>query len=222
MPALAHLQEADINALYAYLSLLAGAPDAPPQSRLTTSWARLGEHIIKGTCHICHDAVGPRPSRQALVQGTIPRSPRCSRTSPSSISSRRSEAARLSRWEIRPFTTAGACRCSLSCKIWKWRPRTCFWSTTHRRREIPGQACAYEGGDLFNRGLEIVQIVAEHMADLAPDRPLERQQQRWRQALRAQLELDTDLRPAGTGSNVKTVSMRTPLPRTPPLWWVTV
>jgi mono/diheme cytochrome c family protein len=72
MPAFAHLQEADINALYAYLTALAGAPDAPPQSRQTTSWARLGEHVVKGTCHICHDAVGPRLSREALVQGTIP------------------------------------------------------------------------------------------------------------------------------------------------------
>jgi mono/diheme cytochrome c family protein len=72
MPAFPHLQEADINALYAYLTELAGAPDAPPQSRLTTSWARLGEHVVKGTCHICHDAVGPRPSGQALMRGTIP------------------------------------------------------------------------------------------------------------------------------------------------------
>ena len=72
MPALAHLQESDINRVYAYLTLLAGAPDAPPQSRQLTSWARLGEHVVKGTCHICHDAVGPRPSRQALAQGTIP------------------------------------------------------------------------------------------------------------------------------------------------------
>ena len=72
MPALAHLQEADINAVYAYLTQLAGAPDALPQSRQTTSWARLGEHVVKGTCHICHDAVGPRPSGQALAQGTIP------------------------------------------------------------------------------------------------------------------------------------------------------
>jgi mono/diheme cytochrome c family protein len=72
MPALAHLQEADINAIYAYLTRLAGAPDAPPQSRRPTGWARLGEHVVKGTCHICHDAVGPRPSGQALMQGTIP------------------------------------------------------------------------------------------------------------------------------------------------------
>ena len=72
MPALTHLQEADIDVLYAYLTQLAGSPDASPQSRRTTSWARLGEHVVKGTCHICHDAVGPRPSGQALIQGTIP------------------------------------------------------------------------------------------------------------------------------------------------------
>lgn len=72
MPALAHLQEADIDSVYAYLTRLAGAPDAPPQSTQTTSWARLGEHVVKGTCHICHDAVGPRPSGEALAQGTIP------------------------------------------------------------------------------------------------------------------------------------------------------
>ena len=73
MPALAHLQEADIDVLYAYLTQLAGSPDASPQLRRTASWARLGEHVVKGTCHICHDAVGPRPSAQALlIQGTIP------------------------------------------------------------------------------------------------------------------------------------------------------
>ena len=73
MPALAHLQEADIDVLYAYLTQLSGSPDASPQSGRPTSWARLGEHVVKGTCHICHDAVGPRPSEQArLLQGTIP------------------------------------------------------------------------------------------------------------------------------------------------------
>jgi mono/diheme cytochrome c family protein len=72
MPALAHLQEEDFVVLYAYLTQLAGAPDASPQSSRTVSWSRLGEFVIKGTCHICHDAVGPRPTGQALLQGTIP------------------------------------------------------------------------------------------------------------------------------------------------------
>ena len=73
MPPLAHLQDAEISVLYAYLTQLAGSPDALPQSQRTTSWSRLGEHVVKGTCHICHDAVGPRPSGEALlVQGKIP------------------------------------------------------------------------------------------------------------------------------------------------------
>jgi len=72
MPPLAHLDEADFVALYAYLTQLAGSPDASPQSRRTVSWSRLGEHVIKGTCHICHDAVGPRPTGEALARGTIP------------------------------------------------------------------------------------------------------------------------------------------------------
>ena len=72
MPPLAHLQDADFDSLYAYLTQLAGTPDAAPQTRRTVSWSRMGEHVIKGTCHICHDAVGPRPTNQALAQGTIP------------------------------------------------------------------------------------------------------------------------------------------------------
>jgi mono/diheme cytochrome c family protein len=73
MPALGHLQEADINMLYAYLTQLVGSPDPSPQLRRMTSWDRLGEHVVKGTCHICHDAVGPRLSGEALLlKGTIP------------------------------------------------------------------------------------------------------------------------------------------------------
>ena len=72
MPPLAHLQEADIDALYAYLTELAQAPDSQRQAQRTVSWARLGEHVVKGTCHICHDAVGSRPTREAMLQGVIP------------------------------------------------------------------------------------------------------------------------------------------------------
>ena len=73
MPPRGHLREPELDALYAYLSGLAHAPDAPPQRRVTVSWAHLGEHVIKGTCHICHDATGPRPTSEAiLLQGRIP------------------------------------------------------------------------------------------------------------------------------------------------------
>jgi mono/diheme cytochrome c family protein len=72
MPPRAHLQESDIDMLYAYLTRLAGTPPVQPQVRKTMSWERLGENVVKGTCHICHDAVGPRPTGQALLQGAIP------------------------------------------------------------------------------------------------------------------------------------------------------
>jgi mono/diheme cytochrome c family protein len=72
MPPFAHLQPADIDALYAYLTELARTPDSRRQSQRTVSWNRLGEHVVKGTCHICHDAVGARPTGEALLQGAIP------------------------------------------------------------------------------------------------------------------------------------------------------
>ena len=72
MPPRAHLEESEIDMLYAYLTGLAGTPDARPLARKTVSWDRLGENVVKGTCHICHDAVGPRPTRAELLNGAIP------------------------------------------------------------------------------------------------------------------------------------------------------
>jgi len=72
MPPRDHLDEADIDMLYAYLTELAGTPDAKPLTRRTISWERLGENVVKGTCHICHDAVGARPTGRALMNGDIP------------------------------------------------------------------------------------------------------------------------------------------------------
>ena len=72
MPARAHLDAADIDMLYAYLTKLANTPEAKPLTQRTVSWERLGENVVKGTCHICHDAVGPRPTAQALMNGAIP------------------------------------------------------------------------------------------------------------------------------------------------------
>lgn len=72
MPPLNHLQRPDMDALYSYLTGLAHTPDAKTPATRTVSWVRLGEHVVKGTCHICHDAAGPRPSGQALLQGAVP------------------------------------------------------------------------------------------------------------------------------------------------------
>ena len=72
MPPLQHLDAADIDALYSYLGELAGAKASLPASSPRVTWTRLGEHVVKGTCHICHDADGPRPSPESMLQGAIP------------------------------------------------------------------------------------------------------------------------------------------------------
>jgi cytochrome c5 len=72
MPPRDYLQEADTRVLFTYLMALAKAPDTQHPVVRTVSWARLGELTVKGTCHICHDAVGPRPSGTAMLHGAIP------------------------------------------------------------------------------------------------------------------------------------------------------
>lgn len=72
MPSRAHLSDAELDLLFAYLGVLAASPTAAPIKHETVSWARLGQHVVKGTCHICHDAVGARPSDAAIVLGKIP------------------------------------------------------------------------------------------------------------------------------------------------------
>ncbi len=73
MPARAHLTRADIDVLYTYLTRLAGADTKTAKNGSeTVSVDRLGENVVKGTCHICHDATGPRPTDKALLAGAIP------------------------------------------------------------------------------------------------------------------------------------------------------
>ena len=71
MPSRDHLRDNELSLLYAYLTQLAGTKTTALKPEVV-SWARLGEHVVKGTCHICHDAVGTRPSDTAMVQGAIP------------------------------------------------------------------------------------------------------------------------------------------------------
>jgi cytochrome c5 len=73
MPSFGHLQGPEVEALVAYLELLAGVPGASGRQRTLVEPAiRLGEHLVKGTCHICHDAIGPWPSPQALLDDEVP------------------------------------------------------------------------------------------------------------------------------------------------------
>ena len=72
MPSREHLSRGELDLLFAYLGVLAGSPTASPAAHETVNWARVGQHVVKGTCHICHDAVGPRPSGEEMGRGKIP------------------------------------------------------------------------------------------------------------------------------------------------------
>jgi len=73
MPAFPHLDDAEVRALIAYLKQLSGLPGAErEQPSVKESPMRVGEHIVKSTCHICHAAYGANPSPQQIAEGTIP------------------------------------------------------------------------------------------------------------------------------------------------------
>lgn len=73
MPPFPHLNEGEIRSLFAYLKQLAGVPGAEgEQVAVQESPIRVGEHIVKSTCHTCHSAAGPDPNPQQLWDGAIP------------------------------------------------------------------------------------------------------------------------------------------------------
>jgi len=73
MPAFDHLRGDEIDALLEYLSTLASVPSSRTAVMLVDqSAARVGEHVVKGTCHVCHDATGPGGGHMAMMQGIIP------------------------------------------------------------------------------------------------------------------------------------------------------
>jgi mono/diheme cytochrome c family protein len=73
MPPFPQLNEAEVRALLAYLRQLAGVPGAEAeQVTVKESPIRIGEHIVKSTCHTCHSATGPDPDSQQLWDGAIP------------------------------------------------------------------------------------------------------------------------------------------------------
>jgi mono/diheme cytochrome c family protein len=73
MPPFPQLSEAEIHSLVAFLNLQAGVPGAEGrQIAVTESPLRIGEHIVKSTCHTCHSAAGPDPTPQQIEDGAIP------------------------------------------------------------------------------------------------------------------------------------------------------
>ncbi len=72
MPSFEYLRPDEVEALYGYLEKLASVPTKRDGLLVPESASRVGEHIVRGTCHICHDATGPGSGHAAIVQGTIP------------------------------------------------------------------------------------------------------------------------------------------------------
>ena len=73
MPSFDHLSDNEITALRPYLDQMAGLPGAETRQRYTSEpAARVGELIVKGTCHICHDATGPESAPTTVLSDIIP------------------------------------------------------------------------------------------------------------------------------------------------------
>ena len=73
MPPFPHLNDAEVRAIFAYLRQLSEIPGAENQQvSVDEPSVRVGEHIVKSTCHICHTAMGVNPSSDELMQGAIP------------------------------------------------------------------------------------------------------------------------------------------------------
>jgi len=71
MPSFSYLQEAEVRSLIAYLGKLADVPGYQEHT-IQESRLRVGELIVKSTCHICHDAIGADPNPTQILQGVIP------------------------------------------------------------------------------------------------------------------------------------------------------
>ena len=73
MPPFKHLDREEVNALLKYLKAHVGDPESQGKEDLVMqSVSRVGEHLVKGTCRICHDATGPGVGRMGMMQGIIP------------------------------------------------------------------------------------------------------------------------------------------------------
>jgi mono/diheme cytochrome c family protein len=73
MPSFEYLRPDEVEALFGYLEKLASVPPTKRDGLLVQeSAARVGDHIVRGTCHVCHDATGPGSGHTAMTQGTIP------------------------------------------------------------------------------------------------------------------------------------------------------
>lgn len=70
MPSFPHLQPPEVDALLAFIRGLGGVPGVQ-QMAVVESVFRVGEHVVKGTCHTCHAATGPGPRAVAAMSNAV-------------------------------------------------------------------------------------------------------------------------------------------------------
>lgn len=73
MPSFGQISDLEYAALRPYLDQLAGIPSARQGPRSIAEPAeRVGELVVKGTCHICHDATQVNQRPTTVLSGVIP------------------------------------------------------------------------------------------------------------------------------------------------------
>lgn len=73
MPAFGQISDQEYPVLRGYLDELADLPDAKPGPRsIAERRDRVGELVVKGTCHICHDATQDAQRPTTVLSGVIP------------------------------------------------------------------------------------------------------------------------------------------------------
>jgi mono/diheme cytochrome c family protein len=66
MPAFRYLRPEEVAASLSYLGQLAGVPGKQHAVVVNEAAAHVGEEVIKGNCHTCHDATGPGGGRMMM------------------------------------------------------------------------------------------------------------------------------------------------------------
>jgi mono/diheme cytochrome c family protein len=72
MPAFAQLNDVEVGALLTYLNQLSGVTQSTPPMLVKEQGLRVGELIVRSTCHICHSADGDNPNPSEMLEGAIP------------------------------------------------------------------------------------------------------------------------------------------------------
>ena len=144
MPSFSYLNDFEVQSLVAYLNLLASVPNAATwQAAVSESHARVGELIVKSTCHICHAATGPNPGPAELAAGAIP---------PLATLTGRVSRAQL----IRKITVGAPVMMGAVPDLLRSRMPVLFYLTESEAADVYGYLEAYPPSDSINPPTAVV------------------------------------------------------------------